>query len=419
MVKEGYKETILGTLPKDWRVDLVDECCEILDKHREPLNQKERDEIPGDIPYYGANGIVDYVGEYIFDEKLILLAEDGGHFEEYRDRPIAYIIEGKSWVNNHAHVLKPKDKYHLEWIYYTLVHKNILPFVYGSTRMKLNQKSLKTIPVQIPPLSEQEKIASILSSVDKLIEKTDEVIEETKELKKGLMQELLTKGIGHNEFKEVKVGPKIYKIPINWTINNLNPNKGLTKKVTDGSHHSPTQSDDGQFHYATVTNLSPDGIDFNSCNRINKDAYDNLVSSGCKPEINDVLFSKDGTVGISAVFDDARDVVLLSSIAIIRLTDNINPYYLKYYLSSRVIRDQIKSFKSGTAIRRVVLRDIKKFKIMLPSIDEQKKIASILSSVDAKIKKEEEYKAKLERLKKGLMQKLLTGEIRVNTEMEV
>jgi len=148
------------------------------------------------------------------------LAEDGGYFTEYKTRPIAYYVTGKSWVNNHAHVLNAKNSNSLKWIFYSLVHKNIVPWIIGSTRTKLNQSQLRRIPIPIPPIKEQQKIASILSNVDSLIQKTDQIIEQTPILKKGLMQRLLTKGIGHTKFKEIELELKFLKlsIPIDWEI---------------------------------------------------------------------------------------------------------------------------------------------------------------------------------------------------------
>lgn len=101
-----------------WTSKRIDDCCTILDHKRVPINSEDREEMIGDIPYYGANGIQGYVNNYIFDDDLILLAEDGGHFEEYAKRPIAYKISGKSWVNNHAHVLKVKNGYDFNYIFH-------------------------------------------------------------------------------------------------------------------------------------------------------------------------------------------------------------------------------------------------------------------------------------------------------------
>ena len=238
MNKEEYKKTDLGYLPLDWNTKRIEDICEILDSKRIPLNKEQRDNMKGDIPYYGANGVVDYINDYLFDEDLILMAEDGGYFDEYRTRHIAYKVKGKSWVNNHAHVLKVLDSQTYEFIYYTLVHKNILPFINGGTRAKLNQADLKKILIQYPPLKEQQKIASILSSVDAAIEKTEQVIAKTEEVKKGLMQQLLTKGIGHTEFKQTEIG----EIPVKWDVVNLDDVFERVTRKNDGNPENPVMT---------------------------------------------------------------------------------------------------------------------------------------------------------------------------------
>ena len=147
----------------------------------------------GDIPYYGANGQVGTVDKFIFDEPLILLAEDGGYFDEYRTRPIAYRIIGKSWVNNHAHVLKARSDFNFDYLYFALVHKNIMPFLNGGTRAKLNKGVLEEIEIPIPKsLDEQIKISNLFNSLE-----AKENLLKRKSLsllvqKQGLMQQLLT-----------------------------------------------------------------------------------------------------------------------------------------------------------------------------------------------------------------------------------
>ena len=182
-----YKE-----IPEEWNSQQIINCCNILDSQRIPVNSEQRNQMLGNIPYYGANGIQGYVNDYIFDEDLILLAEDGGYFEDYKTRPISQYVVGPCWVNNHVHVLNSKNNYYLKYIYYSLVHKNITPFINGSTRTKLNQSDLKKITILIPPLSEQQKIASILSNVDSLIQLQKNNKDKLEHLKKSLMQKLLT-----------------------------------------------------------------------------------------------------------------------------------------------------------------------------------------------------------------------------------
>jgi type I restriction enzyme, S subunit len=179
-----------------WKVVTIEECCEILDSKRIPVNAEEREKRIGDVPYYGANGIQGYIDDYIFDEDLILIAEDGGNFDQSAIRPIAYKIRGKSWVNNHAHVLKAKRGFCQDAVFYSLEHKDIQPFIVGGTRSKLNQGRLRTITIALPePEKGQIQIATILSTIDTAIEQTEALIAKQQRIKTGLMQDLLTRGI--------------------------------------------------------------------------------------------------------------------------------------------------------------------------------------------------------------------------------
>jgi len=187
-----FKESEVGRIPIEWEVKKLEEISTILDSLRKPLNEVERKNIPGDIPYYGANGVVDYVGEYLFDENLVLIAEDGGNFSESRSRPIAYKITGKSWVNNHAHILRESDIAITDWLYYCLVHKDITSVINGGTRSKLNQKDLREIKIAVPSVEEQKELTIILLTIDKNIEQYQDQKSDYTQLKDGLMQQLLT-----------------------------------------------------------------------------------------------------------------------------------------------------------------------------------------------------------------------------------
>ncbi|WP_115018722.1 restriction endonuclease subunit S [Synechococcus sp. UW140] len=146
----------------------LSECCEFLDHIRKPVKESER--ISGPYPYYGANGQQGWIDNYLFDEPLVLLAEDGGHFLT-PERGIAYKIEGKSWVNNHAHVLRPKeDLLHVEYLEYALRNKDVRKYLSGSTRHKLTKTGASQIEIPLPPLEEQRRIAAILDKASKLSE---------------------------------------------------------------------------------------------------------------------------------------------------------------------------------------------------------------------------------------------------------
>jgi type I restriction enzyme S subunit len=213
-----------------------------------------------------------------------------------------------------------------------------------------------------------------------------------------------------DDFRSIRIGPRKLRIPTDWEIRPLDPEEGATSRVTDGAHHSPNQSEDGEYYYATVSDMSSDRIDYDGCGLIDSEQYNNLVEGDCKPRRGEVLFSKDGTVGLTTVFNDDVDVVLLSSIAMIDPVDDIlNSHYLSQYLSSDFTEFQIQSLKSGTAIRRVVLMDIEKIEVPIPSLSEQRKIATVLHTVDQAIQKTEEIIKQKERIRTGLMQDVFTG----------
>ncbi|NBB74823.1 MAG: hypothetical protein GVY35_14255, partial [Bacteroidetes bacterium] len=189
----SYCTTGSSAIPEDWEVFRMEDIAECLDSERIPLNEKERSSMNGSIPYCGANGVLDYIDYYIFDEDIILLAEDGGHFYEYATRPIAYRMTGKCWVNNHAHVLRAKEHFSQDYLFYSLVHKDITEHLSSGTRAKLNRSELNKITVSAPPKrSEQQAIATILADMDAEIEVLQARRDKTQAIKQGMMQELLT-----------------------------------------------------------------------------------------------------------------------------------------------------------------------------------------------------------------------------------
>jgi hypothetical protein len=118
----------------------------ILDARRVPVSEVERQTRRGSVPYYGANGRVGWIDHALFDEPLVLLAEDGGYYDEWRTRPVAYEIDGPAWVNNHAHILRAVAVTH-DWLYFSLRHRDLTSIVNVGTRAKLNQAPLRDIPI--------------------------------------------------------------------------------------------------------------------------------------------------------------------------------------------------------------------------------------------------------------------------------
>ena len=407
VLQNTYKDTKIGRIPMDWDVIKLSEVVDILNNKRKPLNSSQRNSISGDVPYYGANGQVDSINDFIFNEPLILMAEDGGNFSEYEFRHIAYKITGKSWVNNHAHVLKPKSDFDFDYVFYELEHKNILRFINGSTRTKLNQGDLKGIPLKIPPLPEQQKIADILSTVDEQISTTDKIIEKSKELKKGLMQKLFSEGIGHTEFKDTKIG----RIPKDWEVDEFTNLSVITRLAGYEYSEYWKESEDGEIFALRGYNIGKNKISYEKLSKISNEL--SLQLNRSRLSINDVVFPCVGSIGNAVVIKEDNKFHINQNIAKITPNKRLNSDYLVQYLMSYLCKKEIFKFDASSSQPNVLVGSLRKFKLPVPSLSEQQKIATILSEADAKIEKEQTQKAKLDQLKKGLMQQLLTGKKRV------
>ena len=186
-------KTRLPGFSEAWETKRLGEITDCLDNVRIPLNETQRATMPGPYPYCGANGVLDDVNDYVLDDDVILIAEDGGHFDEFLSRPIAYRMQGKMWVNNHAHILKAKSGYDQSFLYYSLVHKNILPYLSGGTRAKLNKFEMYKIKINVPDdTDEQRAIAAVLSDMDAEITALEQRRDKARAIKQGMMQQLLT-----------------------------------------------------------------------------------------------------------------------------------------------------------------------------------------------------------------------------------
>jgi type I restriction enzyme S subunit len=174
-----------------WEMKILNEVVDFLDGKRRPIKDSDRAKMRGQFPYYGASGIIDYVNDYIFDDNLILLGEDGENIISRNSR-LVFQISGKVWVNNHAHVLKPKPDTDIAFLTEYLESLNYELYNTGTAQPKLNQKVCSSIPVILPSLPEQQAIAQILSDMDTEIESLEQKRDKYKVIKQGMMQELLS-----------------------------------------------------------------------------------------------------------------------------------------------------------------------------------------------------------------------------------
>ncbi|MFX4236446.1 restriction endonuclease subunit S [Aliarcobacter butzleri] len=289
--------------------------------------------------------------------------------------------------------------------------KKIVSLSQGGTQIYINFPIIKKINFFLPPLEEQKKISDILSTVDKKIAFVEENINATEELKKGLMQKLLTEGIGHTEFKDSELG----RIPESWEIIPLDKVIALlTDYHANGSYEKLKENVEllEKENYAVMvrtTNFEKNDFTENLI-YITEHAYNYLKKS--KVYENDIVINKIANAGATYIMPKLdKPVSLAMNLFLLKLIDTVDNRFI--YLQIKIREDSLKALSSGTSTKTITKNDVKGFKIALAPYEEQKQIAEILLTVDNKLENLKEKKQYFEELKKGLMQKLLTGKIRV------
>ena len=266
----------------------------------------------------------------------------------------------------------------------------------------------------IPDKEEQKQIVDslehIIPQIDKIISETKESIENYKEYKQSVITEAVTKGLDKNVPMKDSGIEWIGEIPCEWKATKL---KNVSENVTDGAHISP-ETDNGVYDFISTVNLDNGQIDFDNCLKTSVNSYKYLVNTGCKPQINDVLISKDGTVGKTIVIDFQHDFVVASSLVIIRpATEIICPYYLNYNLQSKFVQDTLLMLMHGAGLKRVSVEKNENLPVVVPPMEEQTKIVEYLNyrctEIDTLILQKEKLITNLEEYKKSLIYEYVTG----------
>ena len=374
-------------IPKGWRTATIEDLCENLDNLRKPVTKSDRE--VGDIPYYGATGVVDYVKDYIFDESLLLVGEDGADWSKFADT--AYLISGKSWVNNHAHVLRCENVNQVYLKEY-LNYQDLNQYITGGTRGKLTKGILSRIAIVIPPDAEQKKIAEILSAVDEEIQKTDEIIAVTEKLKKGLVSELFSK---YSDSQKSKI-------------------KDICEVTSSKRIMVSDYVDKGiPFYRSTEIIKKSKNIPVADPLYISVEKFNFFKNRFGAPEAGDLLITAVGTIGdVYLVQNEIFYFKDGNSVWLRKIKEMVIPEYLKMILSSNFYREKLNNIAGGSSQKALTIEKLENVEIPVPSQSEQTRLVEILSTVDKKISINKKIKEKLTSLKRGLMQDLLTGKVR-------
>lgn len=276
----------------------------------------------------------------------------------------------------------------------------------------IGKNELLKIGIILPYLNEQQKIVSILSNVDSLIQQTQKSIEQTQRLKKGLMQKLLTKGLGHTKFKETEFGAYFIRgeTPKSWKIDTV---KNSSEKLAVGfvGTCEPYYVEDGGIPLLRTTNIKEGEFDLSNLKYVTKEFHERNKKSQVKE--GDILVSRHGENGEACLVGNISEANCLNIVIIRPKKDLFLPEFFELAFNSHIVRRQIQRTTGGGVQDVVNTAEIGKAKMIIPDLNEQSRIVSIFNNLRLQIQKQQENKSNLETLKKGLMQKLLTGQIRV------
>lgn len=351
----------------NWDMVKLGDLCEVLDTLRKPIAKKFRK--VGKYPYYGATGIVDWVDDYIFEEELVLVGEDGAKWNA--GEKTAFIVDGKYWVNNHAHVIKPnKDKLLKKWLTYYLCGIDLTPWITGLTVPKLNQEKLKSVPIPLPPLKEQQRIVAKLDAtfaeIDKAITNIKKNYINSKKIFENSLTQFFLDGINIKK----------------WSLKKLeNYNKVVVGYV--GPISKEYTSDENGILLLSTKNIGDNGINLDKLTRINLGFHNKNKKSQLVK--GDIIVARHGNSGQAAIINEEIEEAHALNVIIIKKSDTLSSQYLSYLLNSGVLK-KIAASKSGSVQEIINTSVIKNLIIPVPSEGEQQALIKKIDDLSNNIK---------------------------------
>lgn len=356
----------------------LEDVCEILDSRRIPITAKNRK--AGEYPYFGANGVQDYVSDYIFDDELVLLAEDGGNFGS-TERPIAYRVSGKCWVNNHAHVLKAKNCIDVDYLCYSLMFYNTDGIVNGATRQKLTQAAMRQMKIPLRDMDEQMKIVRKINCIFELIKKQKEELEKLDILVKSRFIEMFGR-----EFPMVTADM-------------------VCAAIVDCPHSTPKyDGNDLDFPAIRTAEIKNGQIEWSSMRYVSRSEYLERTKR-LVPESGDIVYAREGTYGDCVILPEGKKFCLGQRTMLFRPDRRkCTSAYLHQVLRSDAVKRQADESNTGSTVPHVNVADAKKFSFPLPPMKLQMEFTSFIDQVNELKLAVKENLEKLETMKRSLMQ---------------
>jgi type I restriction enzyme S subunit len=423
-MREGYKESLLGLVPENWEIrrinDFVTEVkggaalkpSDFVNKNGFPVIPKKSIVKGGQLsidksnPTFCSKQFADNNKNNIIDKDYIVttlrdLVPSGpsiGYMVQFQSKDKFILAQGVYGfkINNDI-----SREFLIQYSNTLQFRKVMQKIKVGSTQVHIRNKDYFGVSIPLPPLPEQQKIAEILSTVDAKIEIIDQQISETSVLKKGVMQRLLTKGIGHTKFKNSVLG----EIPESWEVVKVSE----ISDVIDSLHKTPFFSDRG-YPMVRVGDINKPSLNLDKCLMVSKDVYLDF-NKNHKPKRGDILMTRVGSFGKTILVETDSGFCIGQNTVVI--TGIETPKFLNFTFNSFLIQKQLKLLTNGSSQPSLSLKNIRNLSVLSPPIQEQIKISNVLNSIDDKLQVLSEKKVTYQELKQGLMQQLLTGKVRV------
>ncbi|HEJ7344398.1 restriction endonuclease subunit S [Klebsiella oxytoca] len=387
-------------IPRGWVFSYVGKVFSIKNNLRRPISEEIRAKNVGKYPYFGPTKIQGYIDTYEQDGHYVLIGEDGDHFLKYKSQSMTQLVDGKCTVNNHAHIIEGTNEAIREWFYYYFMHRDIFSFLsrQGAGRYKLNKASLEKIPLIVPPLGEQKKIAEIISTWDKAIAITEKLLANSQLQKKALMQQLLTGEKRLAGFKQAWSKVKVSKM---GSISSGGTPDTTKKEYWDGGINWLTPTDvtslKSRYVFSTNKTISEKGLKSSSAKMLPRGA---------------LLICTRATIGAMAI--STTEIATNQGFKNLVPNAEFSVEFL-YYLFTFNVKELVRK-SSGSTFLELSKSDFEKLTFLCPCLDEQHKIASVLIAADDAIAVQQQKLHYLKQEKKALMQQLLTGKRRVKVE---
>ena len=379
----------------------LSDLCEILDSKRKPLSALQRAKKQGIYPYYGAQGIIDHLDEYLLDGEYLLVAEDGANLET-RNQPIANIANGKIWVNNHAHVLGNNGKCPLNLLGFILNNMNISPYVTGCAQPKLNQENLRNIEIELP--SHIDRIASILSSLDRKIELNNKINADLEEMAQAIFKNWF---VDFEPFKDGKfVDSELGMIPEGWKVGCL----GDMGAVVCGKTPSKSNSNyyEGDIPFIKIPDMHGNVFVENSEDRLTEEGSLSQIKKLIPPY--SLMVSCIATVGLVSI--NTKPSHTNQQINTVIPHNKSALFYLYQHIKNN--EEFLKNMgRGGTTTLNVNTKSFSNIRLLIPSEIALDQFHGIVEGLFKKIELNMHESRTLSLLRDTLLPRLMSGELEV------